>query len=123
MKRRQFLSSTVATATLAAMPGLVSAKADKTEVEILRLGIIGTGRQGQKHIRFNTGQPGFELRTLCDILPFQLKYAMDLVGTETKSVTDYRYMLDDPQIDAVVIATPFHLHAQPMMDALDADVL
>ncbi|MCP4046434.1 MAG: hypothetical protein GY732_10640 [Gammaproteobacteria bacterium] len=80
MKRRQFLSSTMATATLAAMPGLVSAKADKTDVEILRLGFIGTGRQGQKHIRFNFGQPGFELRTLCDILPFHLDKAMGMVG-------------------------------------------
>ncbi|MCP4046435.1 MAG: Gfo/Idh/MocA family oxidoreductase [Gammaproteobacteria bacterium] len=35
-------------------------------------------------------------------------------------MTDYRYLLDDPQIDAVVIATPFHFHAQPMIDALDA---
>ena len=120
MKRRQFLSSTVATATLAAMPGFVSATADRTSGETLRLGFIGTGRQGQKHIRFNAGLPGFELRTLCDILPFQLDKAMGLVGPETKSVTDYRYILDDPQIDAVVIATPFHFHAKPMLDALDA---
>ncbi len=110
----------MATATLAAMPGFVSAKADKFNGETLRLGFIGTGRQGQKHIRFNAGLPGFEIRTLCDILPFHLEEAMTLVGPETKSVTDYRYMLDDPDIDAVVIATPFNFHAKPMMDALDA---
>ncbi len=102
------------------MPGFVSAKADKFNGETLRLGFIGTGRQGRKHIRLNVGLPGFEFRTFCDILPFQLKDAMDLVGPETKSVTDYRYILDDPQIDAVVIATPFHFHAKPMLDALDA---
>jgi len=120
MKRRQFLSSTVATAALAAMPGFVSAKADKTAGETLRLGYIGTGRQGRKHIRLASALPGIERRTLCDILPFQLEEAMSLVGPETKSVTDYRYILDDPEIDAVVIATPFHFHAKPMMDALDA---
>jgi len=120
MKRRQFISSTMASATLAAMPGFVSAKADRLDGEILRLGFIGTGRQGQKHIRFNSGLPGFEFRTLCDILPFHLDKAMGLVGSETKSVTDYRYMLDDPKIDAVIIATPFHFHEQPMLDALDA---
>ena len=102
------------------MPGLVSAKADKFDGETLRLGFIGTGRQGSKHLRLNAGLPGFEMRTLCDILPFHLEKAMKLVGPDTKSVTDYRYMLDDPQIDAVVIATPFNFHARPMMDALDA---
>ena len=120
MKRRQFLSSTAATATLAAMPGFVSAKADKTAGDTLRLGYIGTGRHGRNNIKSAAALPGIERRTLCDILPFQLDKAMALVGPETKSVTDYRYILDDPQIDAVVIATPFYFHAKPMMDALDA---
>ena len=120
MKRRQFISSTMASATLAAMPGFVSGQPDKFKGETLRLGFIGTGRQGQKHISFNAGLPGFEIRTLCDILPFHLEEAMALVGPETQAVTDYRRMLDDPDIDAVVIATPFNFHAKPMLDALDA---
>lgn len=110
----------MATATLAAMPGFLSSKTAQATNEPLRLGYIGTGRQGRKHIRFAKGLPGIERRTLCDILPFQLEEAMALVGPDTNSVTDYRYMLDDPKIDAVVIATPFHFHAKPMMDALDA---
>ena len=110
----------MATATLAAMPGFISAQTDKTNGEILRLGFIGTGSQGRKHIKLASGLPGFELRTLCDILPFQLDEAMGLVGPATKSATDYRSLLDDPEIDAVVIATPFHFHAKPMLDALDA---
>ena len=120
MKRREFISSAAATAALATVPGLVSAKADEFDGETLRLGFIGTGRQGRKHIRLNIGQPGLEIRTLCDILPFQLDEAKALVGPETQTVTDYRHILDDPKIDAVVIATPFHFHAQPMLDALDA---
>ena len=120
MKRRQFISSTAASAALAAMPGYVSAKADRFDGETLRLGFIGTGRQGRKHIRLNAGLPGFEMRTFCDILPFQLDEAMKLVGQETQTVTDYRRILDDPKIDAVIIATPFNFHARPMMDALDA---
>lgn len=120
MKRRQFISSAMAGATLAAMPDLVSAKADPFKGEMLRTGHIGTGRQGQKHIRLSSGLPGYEIRTLCDVLPFHLDEAKALVGPDTQAVSDYRYMLDDPDIDAVIIATPFHLHAQPMLDALDA---
>ena len=81
---------------------------------------IGTGRQGRKHIRLASGLPGFDIRTVCDVLPFQLDEARKLVGPDTKEVSDYRYILDDPEIDAVVVATPFHLHAKPMLDALDA---
>ena len=102
------------------MPGLVSASGNKLNGEMLRVGFIGTGRQGRKHIRLASGLPGIDIKTLCDILPFQMDEAMKLVGPATKSVTDYRHLLDDPNIDAVIIATPFNFHAKPMLDALDA---
>ena len=108
------------TAALAAMPGFASAKADKFNDGVLRTGHIGTGRQGQKLLRLAHGLPGYEVRTLCDILPFRLDKARERVGPETQAVEDYRRVLDDPDIDAVFIATPFHFHAQPLLDALDA---
>ena len=120
MKRRQFIHSAVAAAGMAAVPGLAGAGSEPPEGRLLRTGHIGTGRQGRKHIRLAAGLPGFEIRTLCDVLPFQLDEAKKLVGPGTGAVDDYRYMLDDPGIDAVFIATPFHLHAKPMLDALDA---
>jgi len=120
MKRRQFISSAVATASVAAMPGILAAGADSFNGETLRTGHIGTGRQGRKHLKNIATLPGFEMRTVCDILPFQLDAARKMVGPETRAVSDYRYILDDPNIDAVIIATPFHFHARPMMDALDA---
>jgi len=88
--------------------------------ETLRIGFIGTGRQGRKHVRLAAGMPGIDVRAVCDILPFQLDEARKLVGPETQAVDDYRRVLDDPEIDAVSIATPFHFHAQPLLDALDA---
>jgi predicted dehydrogenase len=120
MKRREFISATAATAALAAVPGLARSNSGTFEGERLRTGHIGTGRQGRKHLRLAGSLPGYEIRTICDVLPFQMDEARKLVGPGTKEVVDYRYLLDDPDIDAVVIATPFHLHAQPMLDALDA---
>jgi predicted dehydrogenase len=120
MKRREFINSAIAAATITAMPRFGVAKADEFDGALLRTGHIGTGRQGRKLLRLAAGLPGFEIRTICDILPFQLDEAKTLVGPNTQAVTDYRYLLDDPSIDAVVIATPFHFHARPMLDALDA---
>ena len=120
MKRRQFINSTLAAAGMAAIPGLAATARDPLEGKLLRTGHIGTGRQGRKHIRLAGGLPGYDIRTVCDVLPFQLDEAKKLVGPGTKAVDDYRSILDDPDIDAVIIATPFHLHAKPMLDALDA---
>jgi predicted dehydrogenase len=120
MKRREFIGLATASAALVAVPGLVSAKAGTDGGEMLRTGHIGTGRQGRKLLGLAHGLPGFDIRTICDVLPFQLERASAIVGQETKTVDDYRRILDDPQIDAVFIATPFYLHAQPMLDALDA---
>ena len=120
MKRRQFIHSTLAAASLMAVPGLNAAGTAPFEGQKLRTGHIGTGRQGRKHLRLASGLDGFDIRTICDVLPFQLDEAKKLLGPDTKAVSDYRYILDDPAIDAVIIATPFHLHAKPMLDALDA---
>lgn len=56
---------------------------------------------------------------------FDLRLAMgvragSLNGMKTKSYRDYREMLDDKNIDAVVIATPDHLHAPMAIEALQA---
>jgi len=120
MKRREFIGAVGASAALAAMPGVVEAKADAFDGELLRTGHIGVGRQGSKLLRLASGNPGYEVRTICDVLPFQLDRAKGIVGPETQAVEDYRRILDDPNIDAVFIATPFHLHARPLLDALDA---
>jgi predicted dehydrogenase len=120
MKRRKFIGSAAASAALAVMPGFISVKADGFDGEILRTGHIGTGRQGRNLLGLAHGLPGFDIRSICDILPFQLDRAKGIVGPDTKAVDDYRRILDDPKIDAVFIATPFYLHAQPMLDALDA---
>lgn len=120
MKRREFIGSTLATASLAAIPGMLAASADPFDGQILRTGHIGVGSQGRHHLGNMVKLPGFEIRTLCDVLPFQMNAAMKMVGPGTDDVTDYRRILDDPEIDAVVIATPFNFHAQPMIDALDA---
>ncbi len=44
----------------------------------------------------------------------------EIVGDRPHAVDDYRRVLDDPDIDAVFIATPLYFHAKPLLEALDA---
>ena len=120
MKRRRFIQSALAAGSIAAVPGLAGVGNGSGPGEVLKTGHIGTGKQGRYHLQQLSGLPGFEVHSLCDVLPFQLDEARSMVGPGVRAVDDYRYLLDDPEIDAVVIATPFHLHARPMLDALDA---
>jgi predicted dehydrogenase len=54
-----------------------------------------------------------------DVYTKRLEDAKKLVP-EAKTFLDYRYLLDDKSIDAVLIATPQHLHCEHFVAALDA---
>src|ERR1700676_5345647 len=87
--------------------------------ERIRIGIIGVGDRGMElvnHIRVcsNTEITGF-----ADVYAKRLETAS--AATPGAAIhRDYRNLLDDPAIDAVIIATPQHLHAQQFCDAIAA---
>ncbi|MEZ4942317.1 MAG: Gfo/Idh/MocA family oxidoreductase [Saprospiraceae bacterium] len=116
--RRKFIQ----TLSLATAGALVSKSLYpfSNDPQPLRLGIIGTGDRGQGMSQLINEISGMEVTALCDILPFRLEKARARVGEKTKACADYRALLDDPAVDAVLIATPFSMHAQMFSDALDA---
>lgn len=87
----------------------------------LKIGIIGSGGIAQGcHI------PGYrsipdqcEVIWACDVNPETAKTAAEKFEIP-KQTTDYRDVLNDPEIDAVSIATPNKYHLQPALDALAA---
>ena len=56
----------------------------------------------------------------CDVIPEHLQNGMNQAGKGAKSYTDYRKLLEDKEIDAVIIATPLYLHYSMALDALGA---
>lgn len=88
----------------------------------IRIGIIGAGSRGQGLMKVMQSIPQFDIKAICDILPFRLTEAASIGNAPLKWYTDYRQLLDDPDLDAVVIATPLYLHYQMANDALDADL-
>ena len=90
---------------------------------VINLGVIGTGDRGKGIIKLLNKLDGFNVIAVCDILSFRLNEAYGLIETNknAKAFKDYRKLLDDKNIDAVVISTPLNSHDQISVDALDAD--
>ena len=85
----------------------------------IRLGIIGAGDRGMQDVREAIAGPNTEFVAFADIYTKRLEDAKK-VAPGAKTYLDHRYLLDDKSIDAVLIATPQHLHCEHFVAALDA---
>jgi predicted dehydrogenase len=85
----------------------------------VRLGVIGTGRQGTDDMQ-NFMHHGVEVATVCDVYQPKLDKGLAAAGGNAKAVKDFRTILDDKGIDAVLIGTPDHWHPLPMVEACKA---
>ena len=85
----------------------------------IRLGVIGTGRQGVDDMK-NFMHHGVEVAAVCDVYQPNLEKGLAAAGGKAKSFKDFRNVLDDKEIDVVLIATPDHWHALPEVEACKA---
>jgi predicted dehydrogenase len=83
----------------------------------LRLGIIGLGYIGSVHLRHSLKVANASLAAVSDISKRALKEARN-VGVR-KTFDNYEQLLKDPEIDAVIIALPTHLHLQCVRQAAE----
>lgn len=86
----------------------------------VNLGIIGTGSRGAGLASIIQTMPHINLAACCDLLPFRLADGMRYGNKQTRSYADYRALLDEQTIDAVIVATPFNTHADIAIAALNA---
>ncbi|MCB1127802.1 MAG: Gfo/Idh/MocA family oxidoreductase, partial [Verrucomicrobiae bacterium] len=86
----------------------------------VRLGFIGLGNRGDQVLDAFLAQPDMEVVALCDIHQPYLDFAAKKVGGSPRQFGDWRRVIDLPDVDAVVIATPDHWHALQMMAACQA---
>ncbi len=75
----------------------------------LRIGVVGCGYWGPNLIRNFRALPGCELRKVCDISQDRLNHIKS-VYPEVELETDFQRMVEDPQLDALAIATSARLH-------------
>jgi predicted dehydrogenase len=84
----------------------------------IRLALIGAGARGIDLAREAMGCPNTEFVAFADVYNDRLDQAIKL-APNARTCLDYHYLLDNKDIDAVLIATPQHLHAAQLIAALE----
>ena len=121
MDRRSFLvQSGLAASSLLLGAHRLDGRTPQSEGDPLRLGIIGTGRRGVGLMHVARAVGGLQTLACCDILPMRLEEGLASADTGCRGYSDYRALLDDDRIGAVVIAAPLYLHHRMAVDALAA---
>ena len=113
--RRDFLKqAAIGTAAMMVYPSRVLGANDR-----VRVGMIGVGGRGQELLRQVIAVPNAELVAIADIYPRRFdeakKYAPNI-----KTFSDHRQLLEQKDIDAVLVASPLHIHTRHFLDTLAA---
>ena len=123
ISRRDFLKNmgiAGAGAFLAASPWLSAfSEVTNTSSEKCRLAIIGPGSRGRFLMSFLVKNPKVDIVALCDIYQPSIDEALKL-APKAKVYGNYKEVLEDKNIDAVLVATPLSAHYKIVMDAFDA---
>ena len=91
--------------------------------ETINIGTIGLNSMGWWNTKSLLRIPKVNLVAICDVdnrVLEKRKAEMDNQGVKVKTFRDYRNLLEDKDIDAVVIGTPDHWHALMMIHAAEA---
>ena len=83
------------------------------------IGLIGTGKIAESHLKALAGTPEAVCHGVVDVVPERAAARASEFGVPDRG-TDYRVLLDDPDIDAVFVCTPPYAHAEPTIAALEA---
>jgi predicted dehydrogenase len=127
INRRQFLGRSLvgAAAAPAVVRTLVAEAApvapSDSPNDRIQVGIIGVGARVQSGVlQAAMAVPGVEIVGVCDAYRGRVARAIERTDGRAKDYGDYRKLLDDKSIDAVIIATPDHWHKAQAIEALAA---
>ncbi len=122
MNRRDFLHASAAGLALSS----ANFAAELADQKPKRVGLIGCGWYGRCDLCRLIQVAPVEVVSLCDVDRKQLAETVELVSQRQKSqkkprtYSDYREMLKEKDLDIVLVGTPDHWHALPMIAAVEA---
>ncbi|TVP97976.1 MAG: gfo/Idh/MocA family oxidoreductase [Planctomycetaceae bacterium] len=117
MDRRKFLRESAVGFSVAAGSLSQGNVAKATANERIRVGCIGAGGRALRLVSTFSAHPDVEVVGIADIdnrkFPDALAVAQKNQGKRPAVMRDFRRLIDDPTIDAIVVGTPDHWHAIP----------
>jgi myo-inositol 2-dehydrogenase/D-chiro-inositol 1-dehydrogenase len=117
VSRRKFLGQSVIGLTaFSIVPRHVLGKGYLAPSDQLTKAIIGTGGMGRGHIPY----AGTRVVAMCDVDKKNLQLGLDKVEKGVKAFSDYRELIQLPEVDIVHVATPPHWHGIIAADAARA---
>ena len=118
--RREFVARSAA--ALASAPWIRISSAPPSDTFVV--GLIGCRSMGFGDLTNHLDQPNVVCGGLCDVdeevLASRADDVEEMTGTRPRLYGDYRRLLDDPDVHAVIVGTPDHWHCLQMTDACAA---
>lgn len=124
LSRRGFIKGTGLTAagafvTTVGAPNIL--RGAEPTAEPVRVAQIGIGTRGENLVRVAGSKEACKVVAICDVYKPHLERGIEPTNNpDVKTFTDYRKMLEDPEIEAVIIATPDHWHERMLLDCVKA---
>jgi predicted dehydrogenase len=85
----------------------------------VKFGLIGAGQWGKEILATLARLPAAQITAVCESYQPALKKSLE-IAPAARSFTDYRQLLESPEVEAVIVATPTHLHKDLTIAALQA---
>ncbi|MBZ5563740.1 MAG: Gfo/Idh/MocA family oxidoreductase [Acidobacteriia bacterium] len=117
--RRKFMGQVLGGSAGLAVSGWLAPARSLGANDRVRFGLIGAGGRGQEIFKAALRAPNTEAVAVADVYTRRLDEVKALVPA-IKTYGDFRRLLDDKSIDAVLIATPQHQHALNFVPAIQA---
>ncbi|HAX41837.1 MAG TPA: Gfo/Idh/MocA family oxidoreductase [Bryobacteraceae bacterium] len=119
-RRRLFAgASTAAGAFTIVSPQAVRGSQANSQISV---GLIGAGNRGTYDARITHADPRARVTALCDLFPDRVEQAKAALKLEkVDEYSDYRQLLANRSLDAVIIATPPYQHPEQLAAAVAAD--
>jgi len=119
--RRQFLQGAAGSVAAAAIvPDLETLSKRWRAPAAMTVGLVGAGRQGRAILGELATIEGVEVVAVCDVVEGRLSSGLRRVKGAEGFATHQELLEKKPDLDAVIVATPTHLHRQVAVDAVAA---
>ncbi|MGH2565337.1 MAG: Gfo/Idh/MocA family protein, partial [Ginsengibacter sp.] len=129
MNRKEFIKNTSLTAlSFSVLPN--SNLFAKSNIEKVKIAIIGVGERGKSHLDLLLRRDDVDLVAICDIDNRVLLQSKDMITRSGKKMPqiytgdDYAWkkMVEKEKLDGVIIATPWEWHKPMIIGSLDAGI-